>query len=114
MLTRHEKNFTEKQVQMANQHMKHYSVSLAITEMQMRTAMRWHDTPVGMAKIGGDAKCGCGGRQVRSSHMASGTFFKNKVQLPDYPAMMPSSIHPGEMKTYVHTTWTPVFTAVYL
>jgi hypothetical protein len=46
----HELNreFTEKEVQMASKCMK-YSVSLVTKEMQMKTILRFHLTPVRMA-----------------------------------------------------------------
>jgi hypothetical protein len=49
---------------MAKKHLKKYSKSLVIREMQIKTTLRFHLTPIRMAKIknSGDSKCwrGCG------------------------------------------------------
>jgi hypothetical protein len=49
---------------MAEKHLKKYSTSLIIREMKIKTILRFHLTPVKMAKIknSGDSRCwlGCG------------------------------------------------------
>ena len=60
------RNLTEEDLDMANKHMRKCSASLAIREIQIKTTMRSHLTPVRMGKINkaGNHKCwrGCGER----------------------------------------------------
>jgi hypothetical protein len=62
------KEFSPVEYRMAEKHLKQCSTSLIIRELQIKTTLRFHLTPVRMAKIkiAGDSRCwrGCGERGI--------------------------------------------------
>jgi hypothetical protein len=121
------KEFSPEEYRMAQKHLKKCSASLIIREMQIKTTLRFHLTPVRMVKIKnlGDSRCwrGCGERGtplhcwwdcklVQPLWKSVWRFLRKlDIVLPGVPAIPLLGIYPEDVPTCKKDTCSTMFIA---
>ena len=124
------REFSTEEVQMTKRQLRSCSTSLVVREMQIKTTLRYHLTPVRMAKIKdiNDTLCwrGCGGRDtlihcwwecklVQPLWKAVWWFLRKVViNLPQDPAIPLLGIYPRDALSYYKIICSTMFIAALL